>query len=146
MTKVTQISFDDDGGPGRRRIHLREISGDSESPGRLAMNSAASLIEFSIRPFAYPGWVLKPWNVMVIASAEKLSNSISPNSPIHLPGLAFVLSAVLLAIGSVIAWRITRHTVDLATTGDTAPQSTELSSVVPVPPPATTTEPSEHSP
>jgi cytoskeleton protein RodZ len=32
MTKVTQISFDDDGGPGRRRIHLREISGDSESP------------------------------------------------------------------------------------------------------------------
>src|SRR5580698_11079883 len=32
MTKVTQISFEDDGGPGRRRIHLREISGDSESP------------------------------------------------------------------------------------------------------------------
>ncbi len=32
MTKVTQISFEDDGGPGRKRIHLREISGDSESP------------------------------------------------------------------------------------------------------------------
>ena len=32
MTKVTQISFEEDGGPGRRRIHLREISGDSESP------------------------------------------------------------------------------------------------------------------
>jgi cytoskeleton protein RodZ len=32
MTKVTQTSFDDDGGAGRRRIHLREISGDSESP------------------------------------------------------------------------------------------------------------------
>src|SRR5580698_8790620 len=32
MTKVTQISFEDDGGPGRRRIHLREISGDSEAP------------------------------------------------------------------------------------------------------------------
>src|SRR5580658_1379435 len=32
MTKVTQISFEDDGGPGRRRIHLREISGDADSP------------------------------------------------------------------------------------------------------------------
>src|SRR5471030_772848 len=32
MTKVTQMSFDEDGGTGRRRIHLREISGDSESP------------------------------------------------------------------------------------------------------------------
>jgi cytoskeleton protein RodZ len=32
MTKVTQISYDQEGGSGRRRIHLREISGDSESP------------------------------------------------------------------------------------------------------------------
>ena len=32
MTKVTQMSFDEDGGAGRRRIHLREISGDSEAP------------------------------------------------------------------------------------------------------------------
>jgi cytoskeleton protein RodZ len=32
MTKVTQMSFDENGGPGRRRIHLREISGDSEAP------------------------------------------------------------------------------------------------------------------
>src|SRR5580658_10911495 len=32
MTKVTQISFEDDGGPGRRRIHLREISGDADAP------------------------------------------------------------------------------------------------------------------
>jgi len=32
MTKVTQMSFDEKGGPGRRRIHLREISGDSEAP------------------------------------------------------------------------------------------------------------------
>src|SRR5579871_4753401 len=30
MTKVTQMSFEEDS--GRRRIHLREISGDSESP------------------------------------------------------------------------------------------------------------------
>lgn len=77
--------------------------------------------------------------------AQVFSISISPNSPIHLPGLAFVLSAVLLAIGSVIAWRITRHTVDLAT-ADAVPLPTELSSVVPVPPPVTPTEPSEHSP
>jgi len=32
MTKVTQMSFDEDGGTGRRRIHLREISGDREAP------------------------------------------------------------------------------------------------------------------
>jgi cytoskeleton protein RodZ len=37
MTKLDQMSLDDDGsaekdGQGRRRIHLREISGDSESP------------------------------------------------------------------------------------------------------------------
>ena len=32
MTKVTHLSLDDEGGLGRRRIHLREISGDSEAP------------------------------------------------------------------------------------------------------------------
>ena len=34
MTKITQISVENHGGgdPNRRRIHLREISGDSESP------------------------------------------------------------------------------------------------------------------
>jgi cytoskeleton protein RodZ len=32
MTKVTQLHLNEEGGLGRRRIHLREISGDSESP------------------------------------------------------------------------------------------------------------------
>ena len=32
MTKVTQLNVGADGGTGRRRIHLREISGDSEAP------------------------------------------------------------------------------------------------------------------
>jgi cytoskeleton protein RodZ len=32
MTKVTQLSLDEEGGLDRRRIHLREISGDSEAP------------------------------------------------------------------------------------------------------------------
>jgi cytoskeleton protein RodZ len=32
MTKLTQMSLDEEGGLGRRRIHLREISGDSELP------------------------------------------------------------------------------------------------------------------
>ena len=32
MTLVSQMSCDEDGGTGRRRIHLREISGDSEAP------------------------------------------------------------------------------------------------------------------
>ena len=38
-------------------------------------------IAFTMRPFAKPGWVLKPWKVSVIASAEKLSTSISPREP-----------------------------------------------------------------
>jgi cytoskeleton protein RodZ len=32
MTKVTQISLEEGGGLNRRRIHLREISGDADSP------------------------------------------------------------------------------------------------------------------
>jgi cytoskeleton protein RodZ len=32
MTKVTRLTLDDDGGLDRRRIHLREISGDIDTP------------------------------------------------------------------------------------------------------------------
>jgi len=32
MTKVTHLTLDEDGGLNRRRIHLREISGESETP------------------------------------------------------------------------------------------------------------------
>jgi len=32
MTELTQIFPEDEGGPGRRRIHLREITGDGELP------------------------------------------------------------------------------------------------------------------
>ena len=32
MTKVTRLTLDDDGGLDRRRIHLREISGDLDTP------------------------------------------------------------------------------------------------------------------
>ena len=32
MTKVTPLSAGAEGAPSRRRIHLREISGDSETP------------------------------------------------------------------------------------------------------------------
>jgi DHA1 family tetracycline resistance protein-like MFS transporter len=41
---------------------------------------------------------------------------------VHLPGLAFVLSAVLLAVGTVIAARVTAHTAPLASSAD-APMS-----------------------
>ncbi|MFC5743137.1 TCR/Tet family MFS transporter [Dyella tabacisoli] len=40
--------------------------------------------------------------------------SIMKSSPVHLPGLAFVLAAELLLIGTVIAIWITRRTTDLA--------------------------------
>src|SRR5712691_9088421 len=66
------------------------VSGDSASFGRRSMNDAATLIAFTIRPFAYPGWVLKPWKVMVIASAEKLSTSISPRLP---PSMVYAQAA-----------------------------------------------------
>ena len=45
------------------------------------MKRAASLIAFTMRPFAKPGCVLNPRNVIEIASAEKLSNSSSPRAP-----------------------------------------------------------------
>ena len=79
--------------------------------------------------------------------AQVFSFSISPASPWHLPGLAFVLSAVLLAIGTVIAVRVMRHVKDLATADTTnAEAAVELPPATLLPPPVSTTEPSEHSP
>lgn len=48
--------------------------------------------------------------------AQVFAFSIAPGSPLHLPGLAFVLSALLLAVGAVIAARVTAHTAPLAST------------------------------
>ncbi|RDI97251.1 MFS transporter [Dyella solisilvae] len=80
--------------------------------------------------------------------AQVFSFSISPASPYHLPGLAFVLAAVLLAIGTMIAVRVTRHTHDLARTDESADVAVtaELSSVVPLQGNVTPPEHSEHSP
>jgi DHA1 family tetracycline resistance protein-like MFS transporter len=80
--------------------------------------------------------------------AQVFSLSISPTSPYHLPGLAFVLSAVLLAIGTVIALRATRHTHDLATREEPLPNTIpgEPSSVVPLQATITSPETPEHSP
>ena len=57
------------------------VSGDMPSAGNRLMKSAATLMALIIRPFAYPGCVLKPWKVSVMASAEKLSISTSPRLP-----------------------------------------------------------------
>jgi DHA1 family tetracycline resistance protein-like MFS transporter len=46
--------------------------------------------------------------------AQVFSLSISKQSPVHLPGLAFLLSAALLVVGTVIIIRVTRHIPDLA--------------------------------
>jgi DHA1 family tetracycline resistance protein-like MFS transporter len=54
--------------------------------------------------------------------AQVFAFSIAPGAPVHLPGLAFVLSAVLLAVGTVIAARVTAHTAPLASSAD-APMS-----------------------
>ncbi len=80
--------------------------------------------------------------------AQVFSFSISPSSPVHVPGLAFVLSAVLLAVGTVIALRVTRHTGDLAQADTPADAGTmgELSSVVSLQGTVTTPEPPEQSP
>ena len=48
--------------------------------------------------------------------AQVFAFSIAPGSPVHLPGLAFVLSALLLVVGTIIAARVTAHTAPLATT------------------------------
>jgi DHA1 family tetracycline resistance protein-like MFS transporter len=80
--------------------------------------------------------------------AQVFSFSISDASPLHLPGLAFVLAAVLLAVGAVIARRVTRHAHDLARPAESirAEVTAELSSVAPLQGPVNPTEPSEHSP
>jgi len=41
--------------------------------------------------------------------AQVFALSIAPSSPIHLPGVAFVLSAALMLVGMLIAARVTRH-------------------------------------
>ncbi|KRE96589.1 MFS transporter [Frateuria sp. Soil773] len=41
--------------------------------------------------------------------AQVFAFSIAPQAPWHLPGLAFVLAAALLVVGTAIAWRVTRH-------------------------------------
>jgi hypothetical protein len=46
--------------------------------GSRSMKSAATLMALTILPLAYPGCVLNPWKVTVIASAENVSISISP--------------------------------------------------------------------
>jgi MFS transporter, DHA1 family, tetracycline resistance protein len=80
--------------------------------------------------------------------AQVFSFSISPASPFHLPGLAFVLSAVLLAIGAFIAMRSTRHVHDLAKSDSSAANTLpgEPSSVVPLQAAITHPEPPEQSP
>jgi DHA1 family tetracycline resistance protein-like MFS transporter len=79
--------------------------------------------------------------------AQVFSFSISPSSPWHLPGLAFVLSAVLLAIGTLIALRVMRHVKDLATDDTTnAEAAVERPPATLLPSTVSTTEPSEHSP
>ena len=46
--------------------------------------------------------------------AQVFAFSIAPGSPVHLPGLAFVLSALLLVVGLAIAARVTAGSVPLA--------------------------------
>jgi DHA1 family tetracycline resistance protein-like MFS transporter len=41
--------------------------------------------------------------------AQVFALSIAPSASIHLPGVAFVLSATLMLVGLVIAARVTRH-------------------------------------
>ncbi|MEI7036714.1 TCR/Tet family MFS transporter [Fulvimonas yonginensis] len=50
--------------------------------------------------------------------AQVFAFSISDAAPWHLPGLAFVLSAALLVVGTVIAARVTAHTRPLAEAAD----------------------------
>jgi MFS transporter, DHA1 family, tetracycline resistance protein len=61
--------------------------------------------------------------------AQVFAFSIAPGSSVHLPGLAFVLSALLLAAGALIAARATRPAAPLAHAPD--PPSTGASGALP---------------
>ena len=60
--------------PSRSRV----VSGERRSRGSRWMKSAAILIELIILACACPGWVLKPWKVTRIESAENVSTSKNP--------------------------------------------------------------------
>jgi DHA1 family tetracycline resistance protein-like MFS transporter len=53
--------------------------------------------------------------------AQVFALSIAPGSPIHLPGAAFMLSAVLMLVGLVVAARVTRNLPAVAPQPDDAP-------------------------
>jgi DHA1 family tetracycline resistance protein-like MFS transporter len=53
--------------------------------------------------------------------AQIFALSIAPGSPIHLPGAAFMLSAVLMLVGLVVAARVTRNLPAVAPQPDDAP-------------------------
>jgi DHA1 family tetracycline resistance protein-like MFS transporter len=57
--------------------------------------------------------------------AQIFALSIAPGSPVHLPGAAFVLSAVLMLVGLVVAARVTRNLPAVV-----APQPDEAAPVV----------------
>lgn len=44
--------------------------------------------------------------------AQVFAFAISPSAPVHVPGLAFLLSAALMLIGAILAARFTRNAVD----------------------------------
>jgi len=54
--------------------------------------------------------------------AQVFAFSIAPSAPVHVPGAAFILSALLMLVGLLIAMRVTRHlTATVAPPADDAP-------------------------
>ena len=72
--------------------------------------------------------------------AQVFALSIAPSSPIHLPGMAFVLSAALMLVGMLIAARVTRN---LPATARHQPIEAAPAVFPGDPPPLATAHPSE---
>jgi DHA1 family tetracycline resistance protein-like MFS transporter len=65
--------------------------------------------------------------------AQVFALSIAKNSPLHLPGFAFVLAAALLLVGAVVAWRVTGRLPPVTAT-PTAPASATMLAAASSPP------------
>ena len=75
--------------------------------------------------------------------AQIFASSIAPDARMHLPGLAFIVAAVLLLIGTILAARVTR--------GLRGPLPIEAAAILPDPqpgdvPPTSTMQPDRQKP
>ena len=98
------------GGPTSQSIMTQQV--DPHEQGRLqgAISSLSGLATI-FGPFLF---------------SQVFASFIGSEADLHLPGAAFLLSAVLLAVGFVLGWRVTSRLAAQSARGQAAPAPTEV--------------------